>query len=155
MEKESFIRTYAGKADGQYAGRTFASLAGYHRGAREILREAGARFMGSYLLPEGTEVETEALLARMHAAGIEDHKAVLRDRTPVSAEKAGKLKIGGTFDFGGEVGKAKVVAIGAAFTPKKASDADPRLEDLIDQETVYVYNANAPKTKEASADSAG
>ncbi|MEP3665105.1 MAG: hypothetical protein ABJN42_00045 [Roseibium sp.] len=151
MSDQSHIRTYKGKAGGKYDGRTFAALAGYHRTARTVLTEAGARFIGAYLLPEGTEAETEALLEKMHAAGIEDHKAVLRDRLPVEAEKAEKIKVGSTFDFGGDVGKAKVTGIGASFTPEKASDSDPRLEALIDKEVVYVYNANEPKAKAAAA----
>jgi len=143
MSDNKLYSTYKGKEDGAFAGRTFARISGYMATARAALKEAGAEIkgQGSYLLPEGQE---DALIAKLDTLTAQDQAQAMKDRSPVSAEAAKGLKIGDTFDFGGETGEAPIVGIGSPFTPKKASAHDDRL--TADQETVYVYNANAPKS---------
>jgi hypothetical protein len=143
MSENKFFSTFNGKDDGDFAGRTFARIAGYATTSREALKEAGAEAKGpnSYLLPAGQE---DALIAKLAETTAADHAQAMKDRTPVKAADAAKLKIGDEYDFGGDVGKAPIVGIGNAFTPKKASDHDDRL--TVGEETVYVYSANAPKS---------
>jgi len=140
---DKLYSTFAGKADGNFAGRTFAKISGYMAASREALKEAGAEIkgQGSYLLPEGQE---DAIIAKLDTLTVQDQAQAMKDRTPVAADAAASLNIGDKFDFGGTVGEAPIVGIGTAFTPKNASAHDDRLE--AGKEQVYVYNANAPKS---------
>ncbi|MFG6572290.1 hypothetical protein ACGYLO_11855 [Sulfitobacter sp. 1A13353] len=140
---DKLYSTFSGKADGNFAGRTFAKISGYMAASREALKEAGAEIkgQGSYLLPEGQE---DAIIAKLDTLTVQDQAQAMKDRTPVAADAAAKLNIGDKFDFGGTVGEAPIVGIGNAFTPKGTSAHDDRLE--AGKEQVYVYNANAPKS---------
>ncbi|KKN90400.1 hypothetical protein LCGC14_0227690 [marine sediment metagenome] len=140
---DKLYSTFAGKADGNFAGRTFAKISGYMVASRETLKEAGAEMKGpnSYLLPEGQE---DAIIAKLDTLSVQDQAQAMKDRTPVAAADAAKMNIGDKFDFGGTVGEAPIVGIGSAFTPRSASAHDDRLE--AGKEQVYVYNANAPKS---------
>lgn len=143
MSTEKLYSTFAGKTGGAFEGRTFARISGYMATSREVLVAAGAEMKGptSYLLPAGQEDE---IIAKLDETTVADKAQALADRTPVKAADAAALKIGDEFDFGGAAGKAPIVGIGAAFTPKKDSVHDERLTS--GDETVYVYNANAPKS---------
>jgi hypothetical protein len=143
MSDNKLYSTYAGKKGGDFEGRTFARISGYMATARDALKEAGAEIkgQGSYLLPAGKE---DAIVAQLETLTVADQAQALKDRAPVEASKAKDLKIGDDFDFGGDTGKAAIVGIGGAFTSKGESVHDDRLK--ADQETVYVYNANAPKS---------
>ena len=144
---DKLVETYKGKAGGAFDGRTFARIAGYQLSALAIALEAKAerKGPGSFLLPAGGE---EDLVAKIEAAAAADKVRAANDRLPVTAEAAAKLKIGDKFDFGGTVGKAKIEGISNAFTPKGASVHDERLGEFAGKETVYVYNANAPKSSQ-------
>lgn len=139
------IKTIAGKAGGAFEGRTFVQSVVFRAESAAVLKEVGAeqKGPGSFLLPQGSEADTAKLVERLTATAKADHAQLLKDRAPVAADKA--PAIGDEFDFGGSVGKATVAGVGQAFTAK-ASGVDERLAAFDGQETVYVYNANAPKS---------
>ena len=143
MSDERLYQTMSGKAGGPFEGRTFVRVPGYMTTSRQMLADAGCdrKGPGSYLLPTGRE---DDLVARLDEMTVTDRDQAMKDRLPVSPEAAGGIAIGDIYDFGGEVGEAPVVGIGATFTPRGESQHDPRLE--TGAETVYLYNANAPKS---------
>lgn len=144
MTEKKLIRAYQGRDDGAYRGRTFASILVYQRGALAIATEAGAvrKSPSDFLLPEG---DAGPLLARMEAAAKADKIQVFRERVPVTAAEAARLKVGDEFDFGEGVGRLPITGFSTPFSPKGASHHDERLGAFAGKETVYVYNAHAPK----------
>lgn len=146
--KTSLIRVFEGKAGGAFEGRTFVQASGYQRGVREELKALGAEFKGSaHLLPVADKAATDATIAKLEGLAEADKVAAKRDRTPVLATEAAKLKVGDEFDFGGDVGKAKITGIGASYTVKGNTDHDERLADFSGKEVAFVYNANEPKQR--------
>lgn len=144
MTQKNLIRTYQGREDGDYRGRTFATILVYQRGALAIATEAGAvrKSPSDFLMPEGN---VQSLLQRMEDAAKADKVQVFRERVPVTAADAAGLSVGDEFDFGEGVGKLPITGFSTPFSPKGASHHDERLGDFAGKETVYVYNAHAPK----------
>lgn len=146
MSDNKLIRTYSGREDGAFRGRTFARILAYQKEAVRIATEGGAmrKSPSDFLMPE---TGVQSLLHRMEEAARADKERAMRDRMPITFDDSMRLKAGDPFDFGGEIGKVPIVGFSAPFTPKGRSGHDERLNDFVGQEIVYVYNANPPKQK--------
>ena len=146
--QKTLISTFEGKAGGAFDGRTFVRTAGYQKGVRAELKEIGAEFKGSaYLLPAAGKDETAAVIAKLEGLAETDKAAAMRDRTPVKASEAEKLKVGDEFDFGGEVGEAKIAGIGTSYKASGETIHDPRIAEFAGEEIAFVYNANPPRQR--------
>lgn len=138
------------KIGGQYLGRTFLEVRGKSPVARDLLNASGAIFHykinQSYLLPEASAAETEALIDRVAAAAGIDNVRANEERVPVTVELAQRLSVGEMFDFGPPRGMQPILRMGQPFTLNTDPISDKRVRKGMAM--VYLYNANPPAVRE-------